>query len=312
MTTIKAQYQNGNYVVQLWEDGTKLRLIDTPQSLSPIWPESLDIKITNRCDGSCPYCHEESERQGECFKVENAWNLLKDLPAGVELAFGGGNPLCCKEELLWLFPKLSCVTNLTVHAQHLSQLGKLKPTALGISYEESFHNDIEQFSQEYGEQIQVVVHLIAGVHTIEDLQKCLKSFNRVLILGYKQVGRGIAFYKPAIKNNLSNWQKHIRPYLYCPSKVVSFDNLAVQQLNINSLFTKEVWERIYMGDDGLFSMYLDLVKMEFAESSTAKMRYKIENGLSIQEMFQRIRKNRLDSFIECPSIHLPSSCCINL
>lgn len=289
MTTIKAQYQNGNYVVQLWEDGTKLRLTDNLQPLSPIWPESIDIKITNMCDVGCHYCHERSDKRGRCFDVEDAYNLLKDLPLGVELAFGGGNPLCCREGLLWLFPRLHCIKNLTVHTRHLHQLGNLKPTALGVSYERVRHDSIERFYREYGKQLQVVVHLIAGVHTLDDLGKCLESFGRVLVLGYKQTGRGITFYSSTVEDTLSAWRDQLEPYLHYPGKILSFDNLAIKQLYIRRFFKKELWDRMYMGDDGLFSMYLDLVRMEFAESSTAKVRYKIVDAPNVQGMFRRIK-----------------------
>ncbi len=50
MTITKMEYQNGNYIMRILEDGTKIRLSDNP---IPEYPESIDVKITNKCDGGC-------------------------------------------------------------------------------------------------------------------------------------------------------------------------------------------------------------------------------------------------------------------
>ena len=71
-------------------------------------------------------------------------------------------------------------------------------------------------------------------------------------------------------------------------KVVSFDNLAIEQLNVKRVVSKEDWEEFYMGDDGNFTFYIDMVKGEFSKNSIAKDRYQIGNK-TIDEMFQFIR-----------------------
>ena len=42
-----------------------------------------------------------------------------------------------------------------------------------------------------------------------------------------------------------------------------------------------------MGDDGDFTMYIDLVKGEFAKNSTSLKRYKLLN--TIEEMFEVVK-----------------------
>jgi 5,10-methylene-tetrahydrofolate dehydrogenase/methenyl tetrahydrofolate cyclohydrolase len=69
--------------------------------------------------------------------------------------------------------------------------------------------------------------------------------------------------------------------------VVSFDNLALTQLNVKSLMSKEKWEEFYMGDDGAATMYVDMVKREFAKSSTSTERYPLEDR--IETMFEKVR-----------------------
>lgn len=69
--------------------------------------------------------------------------------------------------------------------------------------------------------------------------------------------------------------------------VISFDNLALSQLDIKNLIGEEEFNRIYMGDDGEATMYIDAVKGEYGVSSTSKVRYKVTG--SVTEMFQNIK-----------------------
>ena len=52
-------------------------------------------------------------------------------------------------------------------------------------------------------------------------------------------------------------------------KVVSFDNLAIEQLEVQRLMSREEWDEFYMGDDGSMTYYIDMVEQKFARSSTA-------------------------------------------
>ena len=85
------EYQNGNATVSIYDDGTKIRM--SMEQAKPEFPESMDIKITDYCDAGCVMCHEKSTRKGIHGNLETTLNLLKQLPAGVEIAIGGGNPL---------------------------------------------------------------------------------------------------------------------------------------------------------------------------------------------------------------------------
>ena len=58
-----AVYQNGNYVVKLYGDGTKEK-ITSEDSFRASFPDSIDLKITNYCDRGCPMCHEKSNEKG--------------------------------------------------------------------------------------------------------------------------------------------------------------------------------------------------------------------------------------------------------
>jgi len=64
MTSILHSYQNGNTLVNLYNDGTKTREYEGEPK--PVFPESIDVKITNYCDAGCTFCHEKSTRLGNC------------------------------------------------------------------------------------------------------------------------------------------------------------------------------------------------------------------------------------------------------
>ena len=53
---------------------------------------------------------------------------------------------------------------------------------------------------------------------------------------------------------------------------MSFDNLALKQLNIKQYLTDEEWDRFYCGTDGAFTMYIDAVKQEYAPTSRSSNR----------------------------------------
>ena len=91
---ILGEYDNGNYHVTIYEDGTKVRETFDENATEFIaeYPECMDVKITNRCGKNCSFCHENSTPDGEHGEILTAkfWNTLKPY---TEIAIGGGNPL---------------------------------------------------------------------------------------------------------------------------------------------------------------------------------------------------------------------------
>ena len=61
---ILGRYKNGNYMVTILRDGTKIRS-NNLDCFIPEKPESMDVKITNCCDMGCPMCHEDSKPDGK-------------------------------------------------------------------------------------------------------------------------------------------------------------------------------------------------------------------------------------------------------
>ena len=80
---------------------------------------------------------------------------------------------------------------------------------------------------------------------------------------------------------------------------VSFDNLAVKQLNVKNLMSEEEYKEFFLGEDGFATMYIDMVKKEFARCSTATVRYPLKDD--IKPMFEVIHNEITDCFTRKPT-----------
>ena len=324
-----SSYTNGNVHVEIHEDGTKVRTYDG--EAQPAFPESIDLKITNYCDAGCGFCHEASTKQGKHGNLDWAIGRLSGLPAGVELAIGGGNPLSHPDLVLFLgkCKARGWIANLTVHHSHLYPNGMLHEPdpailklqehglvhglglsvadsdSLGIAMGNNHHSHIQEIPN-------LVIHAVAGVTPVDDFLKMghrnsasytyegdkYERITRVepspippiLILGYKEYGLGIDFekkHKADVDRNLRRW-RYFLPGLLQSGLRVSFDNLALEQLQVRRLLTDEEWNLRFMGHDGEFTMYVDAVRQRYAMSSTG-IRMPFEGNDGIAQAFQKIR-----------------------
>ena len=286
------KYQNGNVAVTLFDDGTKIQ--EWEGDAKPEYPNSMDVKITNYCDLGCQYCHEMSTKQGKHADTDFLLKLFKDLPKGTELALGGGNPLDHPELVTFLemLYAMRLVPNMTINVRHvkkhlklINQLIKFKLIyGLGISIDDdsdlSVIDGIENSAN-------IVYHIIAGVSGISILDKIQSTpVKKALILGYKEVGRGINFYDKKVEDCRKWWFDNLYKYL---GKVhLSFDNLAIKQLNVKRFFKQDQWDEIYMGGDGQFTMYISGCDQTYAISSTSSDRFPIER--SMVDIFSHVRE----------------------
>ena len=304
-----ASYKNGNYNVELYDDGTKVRFGEVDDFI-PSFPENIDVCITKRCDGGCPYCYEGCTVDGkhgdigtfDCYGQYHLPHWMETLKPGTELALNANdmshpNLKWCLEEL----HRKGIVTNMTINQRHLHQNMDVLVNwqnngwinGIGISLSNS--ND-EKLYTNLAKLKNVVIHVIAGIFTIEDLMNLQAISPKLLILGYKNIGRGTD-YKASraelIDSNIAMLKVNL-PIMKQYFSVLSFDNLAIEQLDVkNSLFfgNEEKWSTFYMGDDGGFTMYIDTVNGKYSKNSCmpAKERYKIGHKTTI-EMFNDIRK----------------------
>ena len=286
-------YKNGNYTVAIFNDGTKIRQTMDDEFI-PSFAENCDIKITDKCSQNCPFCYEGCTKSGKHGKLFE-YRFIETLHPYTELALNGNDldhPYLIK--FLEFLKKKKVFANITVNqTQFINNFDLIKKLSndkliygVGVSLQKANNELITKMS----EIPNTVLHTINGILTENDINELANHDLKILILGYKELQRGINYKSNHIDNINTNKQ-----YLYdnlqdilTKFKVVSFDNLAIEQLNVKRVVSKEDWEEFYMGDDGNFTFYIDMVKGEFSKNSIAKDRYQIGNK-TIDEMFQFIR-----------------------
>ncbi len=295
-------YVNGNTTVELFDDGTKIRTYEGKPNA--IHPESIDVKITDYCDAGCNYCHEQSTKAGKHCDMFSLLRQLLLLPAGVEIAIGGGNPLSHPDLLNFLnvIKPRGIVANITINEKHLLPYQDLiiklasekLVNGIGISYASKTRLKYLEPIMKVSDN--VVFHMIMGindVNQIEDINSFCKDNNKpckILVLGYKQYGFGLNYYlkNSFIEQNKYQWFIKLAKFFKQENITLSFDNLAIKQLELKRFFTDEAWDKFFMGNDGEFTCYMDAVKKEFAKSSTSKERVSF-NDSNIIDFFKGLK-----------------------
>lgn len=288
------RYINGNYTVSIYDDGTKIRANDADEFI-PDRPESIDLKITNRCDQGCPMCHEDSTPEGDHGDILHLPFLDTMMPFS-EIAIGGGNPLAHPDlvQFLWQLKEKNLIANMTVHQTHfiqqqeriydLVQSGLIHGLGVSVKYADLTTLALLQNYEN------AVAHVINGVIEVNQLKKMYDADLKVLILGYKDFRRGATVHN-ALTDLRMQQLYDVLPKLVDHFQVISFDNLAIQQLEPQRLLSEDEWREFYMGDDGQFTMYIDAVRQEYAMSSTGAERWPLLDD--IKPMFDHVRDHAL-------------------
>lgn len=288
-------YKNGNTIVEIREDGTKIRYTPDNKPAMPVYPESIDLHICNCCNMGCAMCHEQSTPDGKLADLKHP--LLYSIHPYTELAIGGGDPMMHPglEEFLKRMKEQAVICNLTVHwKSFLNNYETLKQwTAhglihgLGVSINEIVPCDVINKLAEFNN---AVVHVIEGLADEKVFRQIgNKNFN-VLILGFKSFGRGNKWLKENFRTYFENnkWLRMNMKDIAGSFKAIAFDNKAIDTCAIDYYIEPEMFEQFYMGSDGAFTMYVDLVENKYAISSTRE-RYDIDS-FNIGELFATVRK----------------------
>ena len=307
-----ANYQNGNTHVSLYADGTKVREYEGNPA-APVHPESIDMKITDWCDAGCAFCHESSTVRGKHAEMMTINRMLFNLPAGVELAIGGGDPLSHPNIyfILQTIANRGLVANVTVNGQHIyrhySFIQNMRQQklihGLGISFDNRMWHDYREEAAPYdanrpGNGVMdftnvadsnTIVHFIAGEHDPREALNVSRLGYKILVLGYKQFGRGVKHFSPRVAHSIGAWKYWLNTIM--SKGIVCFDNLALEQLKLKDRLPADLWQRCFMGDDGMFTMYADAVRDEYAISSTSTRWPAL--GQTAQEFFQTHKQHGL-------------------
>lgn len=290
-------YINGNYHVMIMEDGTKIRFSNA-EKFEPAFAEAHDICITKRCDGGCAFCYEGCSLEGKHADLNQPF--FNTLHPGTEIAING-NDLTHPDLFNFLerMKKQRVIVNMTVNQKHFERhFAQLKEWTdkrliwgLGIS----LVDPTENFVKEVRQIPNAIIHVINGIVSIPQLEMLADNNFKLLILGYKKLQRG----KDYLENNeslVTTLQWEMSEYLFdeiIPQnwfKIISFDNLALEQLNVREHVDEDTWNKSYLGEDGFASFYIDAVAGTFSKNSVAPANERYPIMDNIDDMFHFIQE----------------------
>lgn len=310
------RYLNGNYIVKVSEYGNSFfaiskRALRIGEDLISEFPDSIDLKISNRCSNGCPFCHESSTPEGDILNLERTKEVLSQLPKKpIEIAIGGGNVLECldeTEDILDWISEMEFHARLTLSIKDLKSTGNprtderiaelisTKIGGLGISIT-SGNTKLSIHDTDIGKLLgfanpMTVYHVIAGITPVKVIKSILEGPRKdsVLVLGYKQWGRALGTNLPDMKP----LKEYLAKVIETSSSLgtLGFDNLAIEQLGVKEMIGEKTWKGIYLGDEGSCSMYVDAVKGEFAKTSRSPERVSW-NDINLLDYYASINPKR--------------------
>ena len=237
-------------------------------------------------------CYEGCTPNGRHGNILNQ-KFLDTLHPYTEMAINGND--LTHPDLIPFLEKLrekKVVANMTVNQIHFERcqdmIRDLVDRNLIFGLGISLKNPTQEFIEMVKQYPNAVIHTINGILSPSDVEMLSGHNLKMLILGYKQLRRGVDWYDTDHENIVVKqmWLKENLESILSKFKVVSFDNLAITQLDVKRLMSDEEWEEFYMGDDGTMTFYIDLVEEKFGKNSLATDRFPIMD--SIDDMFQKI------------------------
>ena len=291
-----SEYRNGNYNVKLYDDGTKVRETEGDEFI-PDFAECIDITISTRCNHGCEYCYAGCTPDGKRADLKAFEPLLNTIHEGTEIAInvnGSEDPEALRAFLEYLRDR-KVIVNATIRQddfeKHREKLLEFEDEHLVYGVGVSLLDPTPEFITYAKEFPNLVIHVINKIVTPQQIDALAGNDLRLLILGYKTVGRGVAYLNS--DGDRISWRgeylhDHISQY-FDAFKVISFDNLALEQIEIRRFLTDEEWNRFYQGDEGTSTFFLNLAEGYFARDSLTPNKHAPLLD-SVDEMFHIIRE----------------------
>lgn len=295
-----ATYKNGNTITTIYDDGTKTHFTKD-DGFDFAFPECHDISISRCCDNGCEFCYYGCTPNGKHGKL-TGWKFFDSMRPYTEIAINLQRPM--PSTLLTFIYKMfrkNIIVNITINQNHFMdddfwdkinywiELGYIK--GIGISLTDPTQ---EGFIEKVKKYPNAVIHVVAGILNPEDLTPLMNRGLKLLILGYKTTGRGTSYYLDNFQSIIDNikWLSSSLDEVIDGFEVVSFDNLALDQLDVKSKVSKEEWDMMYAGEDGTNTFAIDLVDGTFSRNSVSQIKYPIGDK-TIDEMFEIIKKESM-------------------
>lgn len=297
---MKFNYMNGNTLISISDtDGTR-EMFTRDDEFDLDFPVSMDISIGKRCDGGCAFCYDGATPDGKEGDLLNA-RFIDSLHPYTEVAINGNS--VNHSQLIPFLKKLKSMNvfaNMTVNQIHFERkedlisdlINKKLIYGLGVS----LRNPTNEFLDRVTKYPNAVIHVINGIATETDFEKMANRGLKVLILGYKDKGRGhdyLAEYPDEVRRNQQWLYDNIGELIYSDKyRAVAFDNLALEQLDLQRVIPDDQWQRFYQGDEGTSSMFVDLVDGTFGVSSLVPKSEMMPIMDTVEEMFSVVKNRR--------------------
>lgn len=181
--TIKVRVDKDANYKAIYLNGKTMRLtLDPKKPIKDLaYPEFFDVKITNHCEGNCPYCYMDAqEKFGHDLdiieKINTYFGKMTPNQKPFQVALGGGEPTSHPQfiQILKAFADIDITPNYTTNGMHMSdelvQASKQYSEGVAISthphLEKYWTNAADQFSKA---GIKTMLHVIISDEKSIDL-----------------------------------------------------------------------------------------------------------------------------------------------
>jgi len=263
----------------IFSNGKTIRMpIDHKKPVTPLkYPEFWDVKITNVCDGRCPYCYQDSKETEDHPKnlPEKIKLFFEEMPKDkmpFQVAIGGGEPTAHSEfiDILETFYDMKIVPNYTTNGSLVSHsnpdiLAATKEKCGGIAVTAHEHmEDRWKAMVRIADQWDIVCHLhilIFDLHSVKYFEKIYNEFkNQVeyfVILPMVEMGRA---------KNVKVDYKSLFGFL---DSIENISNIAFGAQGYNALIEKGGRYLNGLYDPEMFSKFVDFTKEEIITKNSS-------------------------------------------
>ena len=229
-------------------------------------PLIVDVKPSDICGFGCTFCYEDSTMGGKECTPERFLEIAKYLDSiGVQqIAIGGGDPRFFwgdrfVETIITLSRETDFIINFTTRSNILVQeFFKVAPSDkhFGIGYSAITPNSYNELLKKAPENIHVVLQYVTRLLNPSNLFSLIENTDErghILLLGYKEIGRGKTFVSKELSSEELKMALRIAEER---GVTLSVDTLLVKQYP----FLKEIYPDRVLDREGLYSCYVDITE----------------------------------------------------
>jgi uncharacterized radical SAM superfamily Fe-S cluster-containing enzyme len=254
----------------IYNNGKTLRIaLDSSKPILELkYPEFYDVKLTDKCNGMCPECYQNSIPQGKhsfdaLKKIKDFFGKLSENNKPFQVALGGGEPTLHPDfiEILKTFHNLGITPNYTTNGMNLTEkiLRATKKYCGGVAVSCHEHLNWREAVYKLTEKgIKTNLHIIiSDKQSIKDFEDIYNQFHRrieyFVLLPYIAMGRA--------KKKRVQFKELTKVLDKIKSDQIAFGANFYKNLKTTKKYDVSLYE------PELMSKYLDLTNMKIYKSS---------------------------------------------